>query len=306
MNPPRYRFLAAVLALGTAGTCAAAADSTATGTWLKNLNVSTAATTSWVENASRTSFAPTRDNAEILEFNVTASQHRQVARDWLLTATLAGDYVLEPEYDRCSFVTVGPRLELQRKFGLGPLAPVLQIDATYSYKDARIHNDSGGTAEASIRLAKRLTSQLRVAAGVQWLEHYARSATFDIQQRTSFIEASWDFSERWRLSGSAGWLRGRVVAGAAPSVWPLALSGALGATVFNYYNKIPWEVSDAYDPGWVSYNVWAKANLWSVGLAYAVSDRTSVELRDSTAYVINRINVRYPTDSWGLSVVHRF
>ena len=76
--------------------------------------------------------------------------------------------------------------------------------------------------------------------------------------------------------------------------------------VAGYYNSRPWSVTDIYGPAWVSYNVEADVDLWSLAASYALSDRTTAELRHSSAFVVNKIGVRYPTDSWGLSVVHRF
>ena len=65
-------------------------------------------------------------------------------------------------------------------------------------------------------------------------------------------------------------------------------------------------MTNLYGDGWVSYNVEADVDLWSLSLAYAVSDHTSLELRKSAAYVVNRIGVAYPTNGWALSLAHRF
>jgi hypothetical protein len=274
--------------------------------WLENLAYTVSATTTWVDNISRTSYAPTRQNAAIFELSLDANQHRQLAPSWLMSLGAEATYLAEPEYDLANNFKIGPRVALQYKFGLGPLAPVLQFDTALSYKSARLHADRGWTADAGLRLAKRLNSTLQVAASGQWLEHYASSATFDLQQRTLAVEANWDINERWRLSGTASRLSGRVVANAAWSVWGRAIGGGFGPTVSNYYSSIPWEVTELYGPGWVSYNVEAHADLWTLALACALSERTTLELRAGGAYVINKIDIRYPTESWGLSLTHRF
>ena len=285
---------------------ARAQESSSSPRWLENLALSASAMAGWTDNLSRTSYAPTRRDAATYELGLSAVRHQQLAPDWLLQAGAEADFLSVPRYDRAGKFELGPRLGLQRKFGLGPMAPVLQFDAAYKYKAARIAADTGWTAEAGLRLAKRLTPALKVAASGRWLEHYARRATFDIQQRTFSVDATWSLSERWQLSGSAGRLSGRIVANAAWSVWAQAIGGGLGPTVFNYYNSIPWEVTDSYGPGWVSYNVEAHANLWSLALSCALSERTTLELRTSSIYVINKIDIRYPTDSWGVSLTHRF
>jgi len=300
----------AMLALGLTGAGLsfgqAGLDRAGTAPWIGNLSYTASATASWVENISRTSFAPTRKNSDTYALTLGASGHRELAPSWLLEFGADADYLAVPAFSRTEHLVAGPRMALQHKFGLGPLAPVLQFNAAYTYKDARFAADRGWTAEGGARLAKRLLPDLKVAASIQWLDHYAETSTFDIQQRTVSVEASWDISERWRLSGSAGRLLGTIVANAAPTVWWNAVSGAFGPAVMGYYTYIPASTTNLYGPGWVSYNVEANVDLWSVSLDYALGDHTSLSLSASSAFVINRVGVRYPTDSWGLGLQHRF
>ena len=249
---------------------------------------------------------PTRKDANTYELSFGASHHQQLSSSWLGDASLSADYFAESKFSLNYRLELGPKIGVQRKFGLGPLAPVLQFDAGYTYRSSRLVPDRGGTAEAGVRLAKRLNSSFKVALSGQWLEHYANSATFDIQQRTLSAEVIWDVSERWRLSGTYGRSSGRVVANAAWSVWEQAIEGELGPAVFNYYNSIPWQITNSYGPLWVSYNVEAHVDQWSLALDCALSERTSLEFRYGGAYVVNEINIRYPTESWGLGLVHRF
>ena len=303
---PALFALAAVALTGGLPAGQAALERTGTASWLDNLSTSASVSASWVENASRTSFVPTRKDAAVYEFDASFSRHQQLTGSWLLNTGADASYTSEPAFDRNSNLKLGPALGLQRKFGLGPLAPVLLFDAGFSYKSARITSDTGWTAEAGLRLSKRLLPELKVAASARWLEHYAKSATFDLQQRTLALEAVWDINEHWQLSGTATRLQGRVVANAAWSVWAQAIGGGLGPTVSNYYNSIPWEITDSYGPKWVSYNVEARANLLAFTLARSLTVDTSLELRYGSAYVINHIDIRYPTDSWGLALTHRF
>lgn len=274
--------------------------------WLDNLTVTAAGTASWVENISRTSAEPNRKNAATYELGLSAGRHRQLASAWLLHGSVDATLLAVPDYDLGNHLELGPRLGLQRKFGLGPLAPVLQLDTALTHKSARLDADRGWTAEASLRLGKRFTSAFKAGLTGQWIEHNARSTIFDLSQHSFTVDATWDITEQWSLSGSAGRLSGDVVANAAWPVWAQAISGGFGPEIFNYYTSRPWEVTDLFGAGWVSYNVEADVDLWSLAATYAISDRTSAELRYSSAFVVNKIGIRYPTDSWGLSVVHRF
>lgn len=302
MNPPGKSALFAVLLAGAAlvpGRISAAS-------WLDILTVTAAGTASWVENISRTSFEPTRKDTATYELSLSASRHRQLASAWLLYGSVDANLLTVPDYDRGNALELGPQLGLQRKFGLGPLAPVLQLDTALTYKSARLDADRGWTAEASLRLGKRFTPVFKAGLTGQWTEHNARSAIFDFSQHSFSVDATWDLTEQWSLSGSAGRLSGTIVANASWPVWAQAITGGLGATVFNYYTSRPWEVTNLYGAGWVSYNVEADVDLWSLAATYVISDRTTAELRYGSAFVVNKIGIRYPTDSWGLSVVHRF
>lgn len=302
-KPPFVGFLIGLLFL--AGELPAQNHS-ATATWLDNLSFTASGTTNWVDNLSRTSAAAYRHNAETYELDLTADHHQQLAPDWLLNASAEATWFTVPEYTLTDNVQLGPKLSLQRKFGLGPFAPVLQLSGALTYKAARLDLDRGWTTEAGLRLAKRLTETFKAGVGAQWTEHYARSTVFDLGQHSYSVDATWDLTDRWSLTGSAGRLSGNIVANAAWTVWAQAISGGFGPTVFNYYTSRPWRVTELYGSGWVSYNVEAKVDLWSLAAAYAISKRTTAELRYSSAFVVNKVGIRYPTDSWGLSVVHRF
>lgn len=287
-----------------AATALARADGTAG--WLDNLHLTATGTVSTVNNISRTSYEPTRHDATTYEFSVASTQARQLASNLLLVATASADSFTESEYSLTNNFRFAGQLALQTKFGLGPQATVLQFKAGTTYKAARFAGDRGWTAEAGVQLAKRVLPNLRLAAGATWLEHNARSGTFDLNQHTYTAEAQWDIDDHWTLSGSTGRLSGDIVANAAWSVWGMALGGAFGPAVQQYYSMRPWTTTNLYGPGWVSYNVEADVDLWSVAVSYSFTDRTSLEVRKSAAYVVNKLGITYPTDSWSLGLTHRF
>lgn len=293
----------AAVVLGHGQTAPAKAGAAA---WWEQLGVNASAAATRVDNISRTSSALSRKDATTYEFTAGLSQHRQLASSWLLELGADALYLTVPKYVRTNQLTAGPRLGLQHKFGLGPLAPMLQFNAAYNYKAARFAGDRGWTAEGGVRLAKRLLPTLKVAASSQWLEHYAAISTFDVQQHTLSGEVSWDIAAHWRLSGTVGRLRGTIVANAAGPTWASALGGGIGPTIANYYNSIPWTVTELYGPRWVSYNVAARGDLWSLALACALTEHSTLELRASRAFVVNHAGISYPTDSWGLGLLHRF
>ena len=294
------------LVLGVVAGTARGQERAAAAGWVGNLATTATVTVSHVDNASRTSFEPTRKDADTLEVGVGATHRQQLTPGWLLQMGADASWLDVREYNRADQVKVGPRLGLQHKFGLGPYAPVLLLDATLSYKSARLELDRGWSTEAGIHLGKRFLPTFQAGLSARWMEHNARSAVFDLNQRSIIAEATWDVSDAWSLSASVGRLSGDIVANAAWPVWAQAISGGFGPTVLNYYTARPWLVTELYGAGWVSYNVEADVDLWSVTASWTITERTSAEFRYSSAFVVNKIGVRYPTDSWGLSVSHRF
>ena len=73
--------------------------------------------------------------------NLSAGRHRQLASAWLLHGSVEATLLTVPDYDLSNHLELGPRLGLQRNFGLGPLAPVLQLDTALTYKSARLDAD---------------------------------------------------------------------------------------------------------------------------------------------------------------------
>ncbi|HEX2862792.1 MAG TPA: hypothetical protein VHN79_14185 [Lacunisphaera sp.] len=300
MNLLRLPLAVGILAL------TARAQQEPTPSWLEGLHLTASGNVSFVDNISRTSDPATRKDAATYDLSLTSSHPRQLSRNLLLVATAEAEALHVPKYDLTDHQRLSGRVSLQSKIGLGPQATVLQLRVGATYKAARFAADRGWTTDADLQIAKRVLPNLRLAARAGLLEHTARSATFDLNQRSFSVEAQWDINQHWTLSGSAGRVSGDIVANAAWPVWATLLAGGFGPTVFDYYTSRPWNVTHLYGPDWVSYNVEADVDQWSVAIACAIGDRTSLELRKGGAYVVNRAGVTYPIDSWNLAVAHRF
>jgi hypothetical protein len=306
-RPPTSALSRLALLLLTAALLACAARAQSTGvTWVDSLHFTTAAEVAHVENISRTSFAPTRQDATTFAVDVAASLPRQLAPSILFLGSGELSSLFVSEYELTNHVTATGRLTLQKKIGLGSQAWVLQATVSGGYKAARLEDDQGFATEGGLQLGKRVLPNLRLNGSVRWLEHDAHSAVFDLNQFTYGVDAQWDINEHWTLAGSASWLQGDLVANAAPAVWSKMLAGDFGSTVFNSYTSRPWSVTDLYGPGWVSYNVDGDVDLWSATLTYAWTRQLSVDLRYNAAFVVNQVGVTYPSNAWALRLGYRF
>lgn len=264
------------------------------------------AAAAWAENVSRSSSPLDWADAMSYEAALTASHHRQLAPNLTGQFWLQAGVFTRPRYDENNEITLGPGAGLSRKFGLGPLAPVVSAEAGFVHKAARIGGNTGWTARAALTASKRLHPAWRLSATGDWHNHYARSSTYDVRYQRLFGELAWDFTDRWQLTYGYGRLWGDFTANASPVIWPRAIGGLLGPVIADYYNAMPWEVTDAYGPGWVTYRVYGKARLWWLQLSPALTANTALALRYDSQFAINKVNVRYRTDIWTLSLLHSF
>lgn len=270
------------------------------------VTLTASATSAWVENISRTSSRRDAKDGDRHRLALAASWHRQLSRDWQGSVTSTAAWQTEPDFSALNTWQFGVDLAVMRKFGLGPLAPVVQANAGLHQAEVNESGRSRTETSAGLTVAKRLTTTLRAAAGIDWTQHYAKLAPFDVRNHRIHGGVTWDFLPSWRvgLGGSRQW--GEVTANATWPVWGRALGGVFGNAVRDYYNSEPWLTTSTYGPGWVAYRVYARTDIWWAELAPALGDHTSLPLRYEHIEVRNRVGVRYVTEMWSLSILHRF
>lgn len=264
------------------------------------------ASTTWAENIGRSSSPVDWQDTLVGEASVSVTLGRQLASG--LTAGVSGEATVlaSPRFERLGFATAGTRAQLQYKFGLGPLAPVVQASAGISAREARIAGDDGYSPSASLGLAKRFTETWRARVEGDWQQHYAASEAFDTHSQRLIGELAWDFHPSWRLTYGYGRQWADFTATASEGVWSRAISGGLGETIARYYTTVPTFVTDAYGPGWTTYRVEGEAELWWFEVSPALGEQTSLSLRYDRVFTKNIINVKYRQDLWTLSILHAF
>lgn len=290
----RYRCLATLL-LGAGLTCPLAAATA---------RIETSA--AWAENINRASSVI--DWRDSMRYEARASLG--LLKEFRTGLTGAGEFGAGLEhvarFTKQDAATVGFSGTLRQKFRLGPLAPSLSLDLGLRRREARLSFDDGWTATAGLRLNKRLTQTLRAGINGDWQQHYARSDVFDTKHHRFFVTAAWDVFDWLQLSTGNGRLWGSFTANASPTVWPRAIGGLLGTHISNYYNTIPWTVTDSYGPGWVTYIVDGRVSFYWIELSPALGKNTSLPLRFENRVSVNQVGVKYRQDIWTLSLLHRF
>lgn len=260
----------------------------------------------WAENISRSSSPLDWADAMTYEASVSADHHRQFSSGLTGTFVAEASALHRPEFNRNDEVNLGVRGELKQKFGLGPLAPTLAAEGGITGKSARIAGNDGYTVRGALVASKRITESWRLAVTGDWHSHYADSSVYDVRYQRLFGELSWDITERWQVTYGFGRFWGDFTANASPLIWPRAIGGLLGAPIAKYYNAMPWIVTDSYGRGWVTYRVYGSSQLWWLQVAPALTERTSLSMRYDSVYTTNKVNVKYRTDQWSLSVLHTF
>jgi hypothetical protein len=260
----------------------------------------------WADNLSRTSYPPDRLAATLLDGAVTADWHRQLAPDWSALVTGEAGFEQVRAFPGLDSVHLGGRVELRKKFGLGPFAPVLAFGGGAARYDLHEDGRSLWRVDAGASLSQRLTESWRIVASGSWNEDYAKAHPFDIRNLRVSLETTWDVRDGWQLGAGASHLWGELTANANTDIFQHALHGGLGPAVANYYGRVAYGPSWSFGDDWVAYRINCRANFWWLGLTISLGENTSLPLRYETVRVVNRVDVSYTSDFWSLSIVHRF
>jgi len=260
----------------------------------------------WVENISRSSSG--RDWQDGLRLRARAIGALSQQLDHGVTAIGEAEALAEatPKFENQKLAELTARGELRRKFGLGPLAPVISVTASASAVKSAIEQQDGFRTLLAARATKRFTESWRATAQAEWAKDYADADVFDASHRRLSAELAWDITPTWQLSGGVGRLDGTFTANASGFVWNRALTGQLGVPIQTYYTVAPQAVTDSFAPGWVTYLVSGRIKQWWIQLSPALSDRTSLALRFEDNLATNIVAVKYRTTLWSAALTHRF
>ena len=269
-------------------------------------NLRMEASTTWAQNINRASAPGDWRDAQTLQLRTAWSALREWQTGLITRGEFSAGFARVPRFTRLDAFTAGASGHLRKKFGLGAFAPVLSLEAGLQAREARLAGDDGWMANGALSLGKRLTPSWRVAATGDWQQHAAEGPMFDTRHHRLFGTITWDITDRWSLSHGNGRLWGDFTANASPTVWPRALSGALGRNISDYYATIPWNVTDAFGPGWVTYRVAGHVSFWWLELSPAIGRNTALPLRYESLFSVNKVGVKYRQDVWSLQVLHRF
>jgi hypothetical protein len=264
------------------------------------------ATVHWTENLSRTSAPANQRDAYGADAHGSAAWFRQIAPNLSATTRTSLTLHATPKYEKRGHAIADLGVDLRYKAGLGPAAPTLRLSGSAGFKHARLDADSGFQTLLQVAADKRVHPALRLGAAIDWNKHDARRATFDVSHRKLSGHASWDVTERWRISHGHARIEGSFTANASGAAWAQALNGQVSPEVQRYYTSVPRQVTEIYGPAWVTYNVTGRARSWWIEVSPALSKSSSLALRYERVAARNIVGIGYDQSIWSVSLAHQF
>jgi hypothetical protein len=199
-------------------------------------------------------------------------------------------------------LSVGPRIEVIHKFGLGPYAPLLSLgleaDAV-GFNDSFRSNLDGAVVG---RLSQRFDDSVQLVVDGRFCGYGANSAVFSGRYVRLGATVNWDIDDTWRVFVTGNWRDGDIVAGYAAEKSPLY--GWVPIDSGAYYYTGPRLLVRTFSEPIEDYRADAPTVSWGAGVSPAIGAHTSVVLQ----YTRCRTSAydAYVNDLVSVGVVHHF
>jgi hypothetical protein len=218
-----------------------------------------------------------------------------------LTSGFAGDVEVYTEYSGLDNVCLGPTLELRRKFGLGPLAPVVCAGlegSAHGFEDPERSKIEG---DFLLGFSQRMSDELQVTIDGRLGSYDARDIVFCGNYASLDAALNWDVTETWRIRLLGGWRNGDLVSDYTAEESPFGWEAIDPNTE---YLPGAWHYVRTFNEPFVAYRVSAVTWSYGAGVSPAVGPHTSANLQ-YTHYLSPGID-RYVDNVVSVSLTHRF
>lgn len=235
----------------------------------------------------------------------TACVYGSLWRDWgqgILTSVEAHTVATRtPRFSKSDRVELGLNSAARKKFGLGPFAPAVAVDAGLLHRDARTDGNDGWESRLGASLSRRLSPEWRVSTGVDWTRHRAKLPAYQDGSRRWHTEVRWDPTPQLQIAAGGGRLWGSLAVGASDTVWKRAI-----ARDRSYYKAYPNAVTDEFGYRWWTYLVPGQADFGWIEATPAVGHHTAVSCRFEHRDGASDRGAHYRQSIWTLRLIHRF
>jgi hypothetical protein len=199
-------------------------------------------------------------------------------------------------------VSVGPRLDMRHKFGLGPYAPSLSIGLE---ADAAAFSDSErSNVDAAVvaRFSQRFDESLQLVVDGRVCATEANHDVFSGNYASLGATLNWDIDETWRLMVTGGWRDGDIVAEYAAEKVPVYGWVPIDPGAYAYTG--PRQLVRTFSEPFIAYRAKAPTVSWGAGVSPAIGRHTSLVLQYTRCRT--RAYDTYVNDLVSLGVVHHF
>jgi hypothetical protein len=261
-------------------------------------SLSTGASACWEQDITRTPYPEAARDAAIFDLAGVAVWHQQLSRDISLEFGANAGLESCPKYDGLDRVLGGVQLAVRRKFGLGPYAPAVRAELSYTGSSFRESGRDSMRLDAALSWTKRWGDSWQTVVSGEFMRNDGREHVYDYQNRGLSLAAHYDLTEQWQLSGGVRRQWGEQITYA----W-LGGDGANFPYVFDIWKNTT--DSPTFGHNWSVYTIDAHADSFWFSLSPAIGDNRSLSLRMEQTSVVGR-GESYKTRRISLSFVQRF
>ncbi len=252
----------------------------AIGDWAPNLTV-TATCNDNLSNADRSS-----DRVGAFGFDAALSSSHRIGLSPSDALIFSGriDAHSVPRFDALNHLTLGPAATLQRKFGLGPSAPILSLTAAVDTLLARDEDWRGLAGAVTVAWRQRLTDLTLLRIAQEFSRFDAKGALYDRTAAETSLNVTHPLAASWELGAVARLRFGDALSYATPPRPDLVNLARVR------------EPEDTFDRPMVAYSFRARTLSAGLSLLRLLDDRTSLALaaeyrltEKSALHYVNRL-----------------
>jgi hypothetical protein len=264
--------------------------------------LSASASGTWQDNATNATPGDGVLGAFTLESGGDLTWLRDLNFSTLLTTGVSATADACTTFSGLDSISVGPRLGISHKIGLGPYAPVLSVGLE---ADGVAFNDSErSNVDAAVvgRFSQRFDDALQLVVYARVCGSEANHDVYSGDYASVGAALNWDLNETWRLNVTGGWRDGDVVAQYEAEKSPVYGWVPIDEGAYAYTG--PRQLVRTYSEPFIAYRSRAPTVSWGAGLSPAIGRHTSILFQ----YTRCRTSAydTYVNDLVSVGVVHHF
>ncbi len=217
---------------------------------------------------------------------------RILNRDWQLSYGGTFQTSAWQEYSGLNLTELGGHISLRRKYGLGPYAPRLEIQAESTRQFSKVDEWEGYWLRGSATFTKRFTPEWQTALRVGYDQFYAKRDVYSTNSTSLIGTINYDPNENWRVFMSTGYATGDHLS------WCRNSWGSFAGTT-------QW-LDGIFGGDWFPYQASGHTIITSIGLARALGPNSTLSLEYDVSETFSPKDHVYRDHIIRLQFIHAF